>query len=120
MALHRMGLGAEFTLNVNPAVQSAGRARAAVGKLRSGLTQLGLAATPVAIAFGAAAATAAKYEQQLSAVRSVSGATVSEMKNMSKQAKMLALDTKFSHVEAAEGMEVLSRAGFGQKEMLLF
>jgi len=118
MALHRMGLGAEFTLNVNPAVQSANKARASVGKLKQGLTQLGMAATPVAIAFGAAAHTAAKYEQQLSAVQSVSGATTSQMKVMSKQAKMLALDTKFSHIEAAEGMEVLSRAGFEQTEML--
>lgn len=58
------------------------------------------------------------FEERMSAVRAVSGATETEMAKLTDQAKLLGATTRFSAQEAAEGMEFLSRAGFKATETL--
>ncbi|WP_242145900.1 MULTISPECIES: phage tail tape measure protein [unclassified Bacillus cereus group] len=70
------------------------------------------------IAFGVASAitnvvsAGASYEEQMSKVKAISGASGKEFEMLKAQAKQLGSDTKYSATEAAEGMEFLARAGF--------
>ncbi len=51
------------------------------------------------------------FEAQMSAVKAVSQATVSEMAALTAKAKQLGRDTAFAATEAAQGMEILAQAG---------
>lgn len=96
----------------------------------SGLASLGSKVTSVggavATAFGGAAvagvvalggalaasvASAATFEQSMSAIKAVSGATAPEMEQLSALALQLGADTSFSASEAADGIGELVKAG---------
>lgn len=60
----------------------------------------------------------ANFEQTMAAVGAVSGATADELANLREEAKLLGATTRFSATDAAEGIELLSRAGFSAIETL--
>lgn len=72
------------------------------------LTKIGAVA---AGGFGLAINSAAGFEQRLSAIEAVSGATEEQMAAISKTALRLGADTKFSAGEAAQAIEELVKAG---------
>lgn len=94
-------------------VQSAGSAIAglAAGAAVGGLTALagGLAASVTA---------AAGFEQAMSAIQAVSGATGPQMQQLSSLALQLGKDTSFSASEAAAGIGELVKAGVGIGDVL--
>ena len=61
----------------------------------------------------------ADFAQQMSKVRAVSGATDEQIAALTKRARELGSTTKFSGIEAGEGMEELARAGFRADEILV-
>ena len=60
----------------------------------------------------------ASFEQAMAGVKAVSGATGQEFKKLTDLAKELGATTKFTAVEAAEGMVMLGRAGMTANEIL--
>lgn len=92
---------------------------------QSGLSQLGgLAAKAVAgVAAGltglsgAAIKIGSDFEEAMSRVKAISGATDEEFEKLNEQAKQLGADTSFSASQAAEGMENLAAAGFTVNEI---
>lgn len=77
--------------------------------------------TAGAVALGGLGAVAIKvgadFEQQMSRVQAISGATEKELKLLNTQALKLGADTAFSAKEAAAGMENLASAGFTVNEI---
>ncbi len=77
-----------------------------------------------AVGIGAGVATfqslrvGAQFEQQMSAVLAVTQATEGEFASLNKTARDLGAQTAFSASEAAEGMELLARAGFNTNEVI--
>lgn len=73
-----------------------------------------------AIAGGLALAinAAANFEQRLSGIKAVSGATTSQMEAIRKKALQLGADTKFSASQAAQAMEELAKAGLTIPEIM--
>ena len=80
----------------------------------------GMAKGGAAIAAGLAVAvnSAATFEQRLSAIKAVSGATAGEMEKVRAKALEIGRDTAFSATEAAQAMEELSKAGISTEEIL--
>jgi len=74
------------------------------------------------LGLGAAAGVAIKefagFEQQMSKVLALTGATDSEFAELNKTARDLGATTQFSAREAAEGMEFLALAGFETNEII--
>lgn len=60
----------------------------------------------------------ANFEQVMSKVAAVSGASGSEMKQLQAQAKELGATTQFSATQAGEGMMYLAQAGFKTNDIL--
>ncbi|EDX65342.1 phage tail tape measure protein, family (plasmid) [Bacillus cereus NVH0597-99] len=60
----------------------------------------------------------ANFEQIMSKVAAVSGASGSEMKQLQAQAKELGATTQFSATQAGEGMMYLAQAGFKTSDIL--
>ncbi|PEI77420.1 phage tail tape measure protein [Bacillus wiedmannii] len=60
----------------------------------------------------------ANFEQVMSKVAAVSGASGSEMKQLQVQAKELGATTQFSATQAGEGMMYLAQAGFKTSDIL--
>lgn len=89
--------------------------------LKAGLTGITGALGVVSGTIGGVATAAVKagmdFESQMSRVKAISGATESEFKQLSAQAKQLGADTAFSATEAAQGMENLAAAGFNTQEI---
>ncbi|MEE8608994.1 MAG: phage tail tape measure protein [Nitrospiraceae bacterium] len=72
----------------------------------------------IAIALRSTIGLLANFEQQMSTVRAISGATEAQFKSLTEEAKRLGITTRFSASEAAEGMVFLARAGFEVNEVL--
>lgn len=68
--------------------------------------------------FGLAVNAAAGFEERLSAIKAVSGATGEQMAAVSKKALQLGADTKFSASEAANAIEELVKAGVSVEDAL--
>ena len=66
----------------------------------------------------AAAWTGMRFEEAMSEVAAISGATGAELAALEKQAKFLGETTRFSASEAAAGMKFLAMAGFETNEVL--
>lgn len=81
---------------------------------------IGVAAGGAALAagLGFAAKSAADFEKQMSGVGAVSGATASEMEQLSSLALQLGKDTAFSASEAASGLEELVKGGLTIPEIM--
>lgn len=62
--------------------------------------------------------TLAQFDQALATVRAVSGATEAQFKALREEAQRLGRETRFSATQAAEGLVLLSRAGFTAAESL--
>lgn len=84
-------------------------------QLANRLIKIGLTGTA---GLTGATTAAAKFEQALSAVQAVSGATEAEMKSISAAALRIGADTSFTATEAASAMEELVKAGVSVKDTL--
>lgn len=91
---------------------SAGR-----GAQTAGLVAVG-AAAGIAAGFGVAINAAANFEQKISGIAAVSGATGAELDRIRDKALKLGADTKFSAGEAALAMEELIKAGLSVDDVL--
>lgn len=61
---------------------------------------------------------AADFEETMSTVEALSGASAAEMSALSEEAKALGASTKFTATEAAEAMTYMGMAGWGAQDML--
>lgn len=139
MALENVGLGGVLTFDEKAAVagmRSAGSAAdkfsgqfgaitnvakavgEGLGQLGASMGKLGLAATPLTVAFGFGFKQAADFEKQMSAVSAVSQASATDMAILEATAKKFGATTAFSATEAGQGMEFLARAGFSVQEQV--
>lgn len=112
--------GAEkFARAFENAYNSAGKLQRVGGKMKGVGKMMTAAVTAPVIAMGAAIMhTGAKFDDQMSTVQAVTGATGTDMDKMREQAKKLGRETRFSASESAEGMEMLARAGFETSEVM--
>jgi TP901 family phage tail tape measure protein len=78
----------------------------------------GVAGAAIAAGIGAAVNAAANFEQRMSAVEAVSGASAGEMKQLSDLALQLGKDTSFSATEAASAIEELVKAGVSVPDVM--
>lgn len=85
---------------------AAERSSKGLGVLRTALGGLG-----AGMALRSTVQTIASFEQALSTVRAVSGATGDQFEDLRDKAMALGRDTRFTATQAAEGMVFLSRAG---------
>ena len=58
------------------------------------------------------------YEQEMSTLQAITGATEAQFKSMTEVAKELGITTRFSAQEAAAGMTFLARAGFNAEQSM--
>lgn len=61
---------------------------------------------------------AAEFEQQLATVQAVSGATAEQMARIKTASEELGKSTRYNATEAAEGFEILARAGLNTEQAL--
>jgi TP901 family phage tail tape measure protein len=66
----------------------------------------------------AAIATVAKFDDSMAKVSAITGATGDDLDDLRKQAKLMGAETRFSAVQAAEGMTFLGMAGFETHEIM--
>jgi TP901 family phage tail tape measure protein len=83
-----------------------------IGKVAAGGT------LAIAAGFVLAANSAANFEQRISAIAAVSGATGESLQQIRDKALQLGKDTKFSASEAASAMEELAKAGLSTRDIL--
>jgi TP901 family phage tail tape measure protein len=95
----------------NVAGVAAGAAAVGVAALAAGVVAAGAA-------IGAAVTTAADFEQQMSAIKAVSGATGDEFASLRALAIDLGQKTAFSAIEAAQGIEELVKGGVSIKDII--
>lgn len=81
-------------------------------------TKMGIAGLAIAGGIGLAVNSAASFEQQLSGIRAVSGATAGDMDLIRDAALRIGADTAFSASEAAGAMTELAKAGVPVKDIL--
>lgn len=60
----------------------------------------------------------ANFEEGMSGVKALSGATANEMKALDKQARQLGSSTKFTATQASEGMQKLALAGWDAQQIM--
>jgi phage-related minor tail protein len=91
-------------------------------KVADGSGKVASKMAPVTLAIAGVGAAAVKtgddFEEQMSRVSAISGATGDDLKALNNQALQLGQDTAFSASEVAEGMENLASAGFSTKEIM--
>ena len=94
------------------------------GRMKGAILALGAALGVVFVAgkikafFSDAVAGAADFEQQLSTVQAVSGASAEEMARLRDAAEEMGAQTKYNATEAAQGLENLARAGLSASESI--
>lgn len=96
------------------------RATSAVGKLGAVLAAVGVGVAAVKLKnfFSDAIEGAAEFEQQLATVQAVSGSTAEEMGRIKLASEDLGKSTRYNSTQAAEGFEILARAGLSVDESL--
>ena len=119
---------AEFRINVtvDPTKAEAGAKRVGGALDRTTKNADRLRATLVrafavlggAAALGGAVRTIAQFEQAMSTVGAVTGATAKQFETLNTLARDLGARTRFSATQAAEGMTFLARAGFDVNEVM--
>ncbi|MCY9274610.1 phage tail tape measure protein [Bacillus haynesii] len=72
----------------------------------------------VVAGIGASVKTAADFEAAMSNVKAISGATGQEFEDLKNIASKMGAETKFTAVEAAEGLQYLAMAGFSVKDQV--
>lgn len=111
-------MAADGFLNFNTKIDESG--------FNSGLSKLASNAAKGIAAVGSAVGGMSVYaikvgsdfEAAMSRVQAISGATGSELEELTETAKQLGIDTKFSATEAAQAMENLASAGFDTNEII--
>jgi TP901 family phage tail tape measure protein len=104
--------------------QASANSATQVNTLSGGFTGLGSAIAGTLAAIGLTAGindtiqVIAQFEQAMSSVLAVSGATADEFERMTNEAKKLGSTTRFTATNAADGMLLLSQAGFTAEESL--
>lgn len=115
---------ADFLINViiNPtgAVVGGKAVRNQLGKVDRAATNTSKLMNRVFLLTGAIAGirVLASFEQAMSSVRAISGATEDQMISLTAAARDLGATTRFTATQAAEGLLFLSRAGFEVNEQL--
>ncbi len=96
------------------------RATSAVTKLGAVVAAVGIGVAAVKLKnfFSDAIDGAAEFEQQLATVQAVSGATVEQMGRIKEASIELGKSTRYNATEAAEGFEILARAGLNTEQAL--
>jgi TP901 family phage tail tape measure protein len=93
-----------------------------LANVRRGLQQVatvsGIAAGAIATGIGFAVNAAIEFEQRISAIGAVSGATGAQIDQLRKKALQLGADTTFSAAESAQAMEELVKAGLSVEDVL--
>ena len=77
-----------------------------------------LAGIAIAAVTAASVMVGANFEEQMSTVKSISGATGAEFKELSEKAKEMGAKTKFSATEAGQAMEYMGMAGWKAADMI--
>ncbi len=99
--------------------KSVGSPQAALEGLAGLMGKVALVGTgALAAGLGASVAAASSFEQTMSGVKAVSGATAEEMKQLSGLALQLGKDTSFSAAEAGKGLEELVKGGVSIPEIM--
>lgn len=95
-------------------------ANSAIGKVGVALAALGVgfATFKVAGFLSDAVKGASDFEQQLATVQAVSGATVEQMDRIKEASVELGKSTRYNATQAAEGFEILARAGLNTEQAL--
>lgn len=95
------------------------RAGKGLGMIAQGLGKMKLAGLALGAGLGFGAKKAMDFEAQMSAVRSVmQGVTAEQFAALTEKAKDLGATTSKSATQAAEGAELLARAGFSAGEVM--
>lgn len=104
----------KFTTSASGSFTGLGKSMLSVGAIAGGAALAGITAlTAGLIAFGRASVReGAAYTKAMSNVKAVSGATAEEFDLLTASAEELGKTTKFTAIEAAEGMSFLAMAGF--------
>jgi TP901 family phage tail tape measure protein len=134
--LEKLGLGAIVKFDGDQAIAGMGKVGAAAGKMATqvigagesagrgmqafggAITGAGLAMAPLTAAMLTGSRTAAEFEQQISALAAVAGATPAQMELLKRKAKEMGAATQFTATDSAKAMEELARAGFTVQETL--
>ncbi len=98
--------------------QTAVMTDAHLAKLKAAAVAVGGAMTMAAGGVAYVTDKAADFEQELSNIKAVSGATADEMSQLSALAIKAGVDTKYSASEAAQGIEELIKAGVSTTDIL--
>lgn len=117
---HASAMGKAFSTLGNAVTAPLGAIGKLVGAVGAGL---GVAAgfqvfNSLSAAIGAAGGAAVNFEQAMSGVKAVSGATAPEMKSLSGLALKLGKDTSFSASQAAEGIGELVKGGVSVADIM--
>lgn len=92
---------------------------AAIAQTKSQLTGTigAIAAVGMAI-YAGPVKKAAEFQEQMSGVKAISGATTEEIAQLSNKAKEMGASTKFTATEAGQAMEYMAMAGWKTEDML--
>ena len=101
---------AQFNHGMNAARRSMGGMRTGVGEVAKQIGLLVGAAGAVGVAFSSVNK-AMDFESQMSTIKALTGATNDQMAQMQKLALDMGAKTKYSALEAAQGIEELLKAG---------
>ena len=92
-----------------------GRVGVLIGRLK-GLVAATAVGAGLKWFFGQSIGSAARFERQMNRVEAVTNATAEEMAVLEKAAEEAGSTTEYSAVQAAEGLEILARAGFNASQ----
>lgn len=106
----------DFSRKLNQASKTMEKTFGKIGNV--GKTMSKFVTAPIVGLGVASIVTGAKFDKSMSAVQAVTGSTGKEFDALRKQAMELGSATVYSASEAAEGMEMLGRAGFSTEEIM--
>ena len=90
----------------------------AASSIKQAGTAMTTAGAGIATGLGFAVKSALDFEAQMSSIKAVSGATGQEMSQLTSLAKAMGAKTKFSSLEAAQGIEELIKAGVSVSDII--
>ncbi len=115
-AYRRVQKAQEDYTRVNSAIE---KNKAAISATKSELVKtVGVVATAGAAFYKGFIAPAANLQEQMSTVKAISGATATEMTQLTALAKKMGATTKFTAVEAGQALEYMAMAGWKTKDMI--
>lgn len=126
LSIEMQQLNREYILNGGHLADASQKLTDAGGKIKtfsSGMQSVGSTLTtsltlPIVAAGTAALMTGIQFEQQMSRVGAIAGATGDDLAALTTQAKDLGASTAFSAGEVAQGMENMASAGFTVTEIM--